>query len=82
VVDAVLRIVRKTINLMEERGMVLKRKLSLSDFVFVFTNLKFENLEMFEIGTRPKVEKDETLDGFRQEIESYCNRISCGSLEF
>jgi hypothetical protein len=62
--------------------MVLKRKLNLSDFVFVFSNLKFENLEMFELGGRGdvKVKKEEMVEGFRQEVENYCNRISCGSL--
>ncbi len=61
---------------------MLKRKLNLSDFVFVFSNLKFENLEMFELGGRGdvKVKKEEMVEGFRLEVENYCNRISCGSL--
>ena len=40
----ILRIVKKMIDLFEERGMILKRKFTLNDFVFVFLNLKFENL--------------------------------------
>jgi hypothetical protein len=67
---------------MEEKGMVLKRRLSLSDFVFVFMNLKLENLEMFEMGGKQRLRKEEVLEGFRQEMENYFNRISCGSLDF
>jgi hypothetical protein len=62
--------------------MVLKRKLSLNDMVFVFMNLKFENMEMFEMGMRQKMDKELVLEGFRQEIENYFNRISCGSLDY
>ncbi len=42
--------------------MVLKRRLSLSDFVFVFMNLKFENLEMFEIGEKQRLNKEVVLE--------------------
>ncbi len=30
-------------------GMVLKQRISLGDFVFVFKDLKFENVEMFSL---------------------------------
>lgn len=82
VIEAILRIVRRTIDGMEEKGMVLKRRLNLSDFVFVFMNLKFENMEMFEMGKKQRVSKEGVLEGFRQEMENYFNRISCGSLDF
>ena len=81
VVDVILRIVKKMIDLFEEIGMILKRKFTLNDFVFVFLNLKFENLEMFEMGNRQKLDKERVIEEFRQEIENYFNRISCGSLD-
>lgn len=82
VVESIMRIVRKTVDVFEEKGMVLARSMGLGDFVFVFLNLKFENLEMFELGSRQKLNKEGVLDDLKQEIENYFNRISCGSLDF
>lgn len=33
----------------------------MNDFVYVFMNLKFENMEMFEIGSQQKVDMKEVL---------------------
>lgn len=63
-------------------GMILKRKINLNDFVFVFLNLKFENLQMFELGNEQKLDKERVFDEFKQQVQNYFNRISCGTLNF
>ena len=53
-IETIIRVM--LINLEQER-IFLKRKITLNDLVFVFLNLKFENMEMFEIGTNQHLDK-------------------------